>query len=179
MAEYFLAILLLLNWSSCHHVNIVIRASLSDSESVRVVPGFWIGQPLSRIAPTEILFILHCHGCSQSSSYTGRFCVPNLSKNEWKDLDRELKPILAPWHEHLAIATSQNISEKLCHSHLCTLSWGALAVQSRAHVCKILLNSNMLRLTYPVEHEFETSLPPLNVLKNCLVCNILFLGRLH
>ena len=37
--------------------------------------------------------------------------MPNLSKNEWKDLDRELKPILAPWHEHLAIATSQNISE--------------------------------------------------------------------
>ena len=98
---------------------------------------------------------------SQSSSYTGRYHVPNLSKNEWKDLDRELKPILAPWHEHLAIATSQNISEKLCHSHLCTLSWGALAVRSRAHVCKILLNSNMLRLTYPVEHEFETArLPP-------------------
>ena len=72
----------------------------------------------------------------------------------------ELKPILAPWHEHLAIATSQNISEKLCHSHLCTLSWGALAVRSRAHVCKILLNSNMLRLTYPVEHEFETARLP-------------------
>ena len=91
--------------------------------------------------------------------------MPNLSKNEWKDLDRELKPILAPWHEHLAIATSQNISEKLCRSHLCTLSWGALAVRSRARVCKILLNSNMLCLTYPVEHAFETAWPLKKYLK--------------
>ena len=37
--------------------------------------------------------------------------MPNLSKNEWEDLNRELTTILAPWHEQLAIATSQNISE--------------------------------------------------------------------
>ena len=32
-----------------------------------------------------------------------------------------------------------------------------LAERSKARVCKILLNSNMLRLTYPVEHAFETA----------------------
>ena len=107
------------------HQSIIVR------KCQRVVPGVWIGQPhhhfmWDRFAKSQpqLRTSSSCTAMagSQSSSYTGRFRVPNLSKNEWKDLDRELKPILAPWHEHLAIATSQNISEKLCHSHLCTLS---------------------------------------------------------
>ena len=40
-----------------------------------------------------------------------------------------------------------------------------LAERSKARVCKILLNSNMLRLTYPVEHAFETAWPLKKYLK--------------
>ena len=57
---------------------------------------------------------------------------------------------------------SQHINTE---SYDCGSSKSEETVQSRAHFCKILLNSNMLRLTYPVENEFETALPPLNVQK--------------
>ena len=40
-----------------------------------------------------------------------------------------------------------------------------LAERSKARVCEILLNSNMLRLTYPVEHAFETAWPLKKYLK--------------
>ena len=43
-------------------------------------------------------------------TYSGRFRVPVLSKTEWAELDGQLSTILAPWHQHLASATSHNIS---------------------------------------------------------------------
>ena len=42
-------------------------------------------------------------------TYSGRFRVPVLSKTEWAELDGQLTTILAPWHQQLANATSQNI----------------------------------------------------------------------